>query len=214
MSAKRKLLEEWQCPACLDTIEDGCIPAVMNGCAPFACVACMTCLNEMLEKKMANCPLCRAPFINVRPLASFVDNGDPVIADALAKKARVVTLADKIAALNIEEPRMRQRVAHMAKKIERYLAGDAFDPSRSYFLFSTRVPEFDRGNCSLTIAGSKKILLPRCHTKNKETVRAYLELITARVTPFMEQLFPAYKVVAQHRRSKPNQYLSIRIYKK
>lgn len=213
MSAKRKLLDEWQCPACLDTIEDGCIPAVMNGCAPFACVACMACLNEMLAKKMAKCPLCRAPFINVRPLASFVDNSDPMIADALAKKARVVTLADRIAALNIEEPRMRQRVAHMAKKIERHLAADGFDPNKIYFLFSSKVPEFDRGNCSLTIAGSKKIL-PRRHTKSKETVRVYLEQITARVTPFMEQLFPTYQVVAQHRRSKPNQYLSIRIYKK
>ena len=206
---KRKILEDWSCPACLETIGDGCVPAVMNGCTPFAHVACMSCLTQMTELKQALCPDSRAPFTSMRPLAAFVDRDDPQIADALAKKARVVTLGDRIAALGIADARLVRRLTYAAERFQNDCEKNLLTSTQPRVAWWNQVPEFDQDQVALSVARCRPIGLG---IKNKAALTAYLKMITNSILPYMRTLFPTYGFYAGER--KTHKYMCIEHYPK
>lgn len=208
---KRKLLEEWSCPVCLDTVGEQCIPAVMNGCVPFAHVACLSCLNELLAQKNALCPECRVPFASVRPLAAFVDKDDPVIADALAKKARVVTLGDRLAALEIEDERTKKRVAFVARRTEKSLTSDYYRVGGSVIAWSTKVPLFDKDRVCLLASHTQRVMKRRMSLAQ---LGERLDWITNSIIPYLCTLFPDCTFLAHRRRRDRHSYMCLNIRKK
>lgn len=208
---KRKLLADWSCPVCFDTVSEQCIPAVMNGCVPFAHVVCMSCLNLLLEQKQALCPECRAPFASIRPLAAFVDKSDPVIADALAKKAKVVTLEDKLAALDISDEQTKLRVAYVAKRIVKSLQTDYYRIQGAVFSYSTHVPDFDKDHVCLRVIDTARVLRVRHDSRR---LNQYLNNVTASIIPYLGELFPQCLFKARSYKSRTRMYMGLRIHKR
>jgi hypothetical protein len=189
---KRKIFEEWSCPVCLSTIEDGCVPSVMNGCTPFAHVACETCLSDMQKRNAALCPECRAPFTTIRPLAAFVDHDDPEIASVLKKRATVETLDARIAAVSaLCTPLQVQRLTFAAKRMEGLLANYPKMHTSSMIAKTYRVPDFDKANVAVNVADGKKLGLT-----SSADLNAHMRRITGEIVPMMNLLFPTHRFAA------------------
>jgi hypothetical protein len=193
---KRAVPEEWACPVCLETIGDGCVPAVMNGCTPFAHVACTKCLAEIksLGVAAALCPKCRAPFSTFRPLADFVDADDVDVASELKRRRQSsASLVERIDALALDDPLLKQRVTECARLFELNRRNMPLMETQIWTSWGKGVPAFDAQRAALTLADAKKC---KINVKSRVELKEHLDALTASVLPSMHMLYPKFAFVA------------------
>lgn len=190
VSKKRSLLEEWTCPVCLESIDDGCVPAVMN-CKLFAHVICMKCATLMIERGGASCPQCREPFMNARPIEAFVNKDDPAVAETLKKKANSVqSIEQQVEALGISNAVIRERVLFSAKRAITELPTVELQGFSSCHFWSNHIPDFDKANAAMTVreACRKMHISP----PKTATVQAAMVSMSAAIVPYLNRL-PMFK---------------------
>ncbi len=188
---KRKVMQEWACPVCLETIDEGCVPAVMNGCTPFAHVACSKCLTEMKAQNKALCPKCRAPFSTIRALADFVDTDDADVAEELKKRQKSNdSLADRIEALAIDDPLLKQRVVVSANNFADTLQKSPRAELGIWCCWRTFVSEFDDPRAALTLTEARK---KKIKVRDRYELQVHLDALTTTVLPALHLLFPKFR---------------------
>ena len=194
---KRGAPEEWACPVCLETIGDGCVPAVMNGCTPFAHVACTKCLAEIAKQQGGEaslCPKCRAPFTSFRPLADFVDADDADVASELKRRRQSsASLAERIDALAIDDPLLKQRVTECSRLFEYNRRNTPLIESETWTSWGLAVPPFDSGRAALTMTEARK---RKIEARDRHDLARHLDALTASVLPSMNVLYPTFLFTA------------------
>jgi len=211
MTSKKRLLDQWECPVCTLTLDDSCVPAVMN-CRPFAHVICMACANELLQRGQAKCPKCMTPFADARPLSDFVDNDNAEVADTLAKRARLTTPFEQRLAVRlaeIDDHTIRQRVEFLARRTLTNIATMKQRGFQVRICYSSTIPAFDAGKVAIRVTDARRIMGIR--RPNRVKLTDELNAITQVVLPYVEDLFAAEAKLEVKLATNHTSYLSLRV---
>lgn len=208
VAKKRTIADLWSCSCCLGTLEDDCVPAVMN-CRPFAHAICVTCADKLLERSSAKCPKCNTEFTHVRPLAEFVDTNNEGVASTLAKKAKKngTTFEENLAAVlaTIDNNVINQRVKFFAERtkgtIEHMEARGWSRASKG----SAFVPLFDKSYVSIRVSSKNT---------SRDKLQEDMKRLTKQVIDYVQPLFPKVKLEPHSDKGKPCRYLWVRIKQK
>lgn len=152
---KRKLMSDWQCPVCFNSVEEGAVPAVMK-CVTVAHVVCLRCADCLNPRQ---CPTCRAPFVKALPIACFVDKDDAEVEAELKRHKQIpVTAEEKLRDMSIADELLRQRAEFALSMIRTALV----DMTRTGMLVGltsrSSVPVFDEQNVTLRMKDCARIM--------------------------------------------------------
>lgn len=205
---KRTIADLWSCSCCLGTLEDDCVPAVMN-CKPFAHAICVTCADKLLEQPPAKCPKCNAEFTHVRPLVEFVDTDNEAVASTLAKKANKgsATFEQNLAAVlaTIDNNVVCERVKFLAQRTKGTIERMDACGWPGAIAGSDNVPLFDKDNVSIRVSGKNT---------SRDKLQIRMELMTIQVIDYVQPLFPKVQIKPYSNPGKPCRYLWVRVVRK
>ena len=205
---KRTIADLWSCCCCLGTLEDNCIPAVMN-CQPFAHAICVGCADKLLEAPPAKCPKCQTAFTFVRPLVEFVDTDNEAVASALAKKAKKESapFQQNLAAVlaTIDNNVVQERVKFLAERTKTTIEHLYARGWYAAISGSDYVPQFDRNYVRIRVTrkGVTRVML-----------QALMERLTNEVVGYVQPLFPNVKIEPWSNPDEACRYLWIRVARK
>lgn len=208
VTKKRTIIDLWSCSCCLGTLEDDCVPAVMN-CKPFAHAICVSCADELLKRSPAKCPKCNTEFTYVRPLAEFVDTDNEVVASTLAKKAKKSStpFEENLAAVlaTIDNTVIRERVKFFVERTKSTVEHISVRGWSGAISGSNVVPNFDKNYVSIRVSSKNT---------SRNILQEDMKRLTKQVVDYVQPLFPKVKIEPYSDPDKPCRYLWVRVTQK